>query len=144
MFKEMMGKIEMLEDKVNRLLKEKSGLREVQMVDLGVDRRKVGKMEVEQRKEDEQERVAQLTLEEAVEGGLVVKGRVDRWFGDRGYGFVKVKGKSVFCRSEMVVGQKGMERGEVAWVKVMRDWSREESSGDESWKAEEAWTGEGW
>ena len=100
MFKEMMGKMEMLEDKVNRLLKEKSGLREVQMVDLGVDRRKVGKIEVEQRKEDEQERVAQLTLEEAVEGGLVVKGRVDRWFGDRGYGLVKVKGKSVSCRSE--------------------------------------------
>ena len=39
-------------------------------------------MEVGQGKGDEQEqRAAQLTLEEAVEGGLVVKGRVDRWFG---------------------------------------------------------------
>ena len=52
------------------------------MVDVGVDRRRVGKMEVEQGKGDEQEqRAAQLTLEEAVEGGLVVKGRVDRWLG---------------------------------------------------------------
>ena len=97
MLKEMMSKIEVLEDKVNRLLKEKLGAREVEMVDMGVDRRRVGKMEVEQGKGDEQEqRAAQLTLEEAVEGGLVVKGRVDRWFGDRGYGFVKVKGKSMF------------------------------------------------
>jgi len=141
MLKEMMSKIEMLEDNVNRLLKEKLGVREVEMVDMGVDRRRVGKMEVEQGKWDEQEQgAAQLTLEEAGEGGFVVKGRVDRWLGDRGFGFVKVKGKSVFCRTERVVGKKSMEMGEVAWVKVMRDWSRE----DESWKAEEAWTDEGW
>ena len=69
------------------------------------------KMEVEQRKEDEQERVAQLTLEEAVEGGLVVKGRVDRWFGDRGYGFVRVKGKSVFCRTEEGCGEEEYGKG---------------------------------
>ena len=81
-----------------------------------------------------------LALEEAVDGAFVVRGRVDRWLGDRGYGFVKVKGKSVFCRTERVVGKKSMEMGELAWVKVVRDWSRE----DESWKAEEAWTDEGW
>ena len=69
----------------------------------------------------------------------MVKGRVDKWFGDRGDGFVRVKGKSVFCRSERVVGKKNMEMEEVAWVKVMRDWSRV----DESWKAE-AWTDKGW
>ena len=139
--KEIMSKIAELYDKVNRLVKGKLGVREVEMVDVGTDRRRVGKMEAEQGKgDDEEQRAARLTLEEAVEGGLVVKGRVDRWFGDRGYGFVKVKGKSVFCRTERVVGKKSMERGEVAWVKVMRDWSRE----DESWKAEEAWTDEGW
>ena len=52
----------------------------------------------------------------------------------------QVKGKSVFCRSERVVGKNTMEMGKVAWVEVIRDWSRE----DESWKAEEAWTDEGW
>ena len=57
------------------------------MIDMGVDRRRVGKMEVEQGKGDEQEqKTAQLTLDEAVEGGFVVKGRVDRWLGDRGLG----------------------------------------------------------
>ena len=49
----MMSKIEGLEDKLNRLLKEKLGVREVEMVDMGVDRRRVGKMEVEQGKGDE-------------------------------------------------------------------------------------------
>ena len=77
------------------------------MVDMGVDRRRVGKMEVEQGKGDEQEQGdAQLTLEEAVTGGLVAKGRVDRWFGDRGYGFVKVKGKSVVRAQRGLLGRR--------------------------------------
>jgi len=50
----------------------------------------------------------------------MVKGRVDRWLGDRGFGFLKVKGKVVFCHSGRVVVKEWLQVGDVVWVKVMR------------------------
>ena len=44
------------------------------------------------------------------------------------------------CHSGTVVGKEWLQVGDVVWVKVMRDKSRE----GESWKAVEAWPEEEW
>ena len=49
-----------------------------------IDRKKVRKLEVEEEKEEEQQAV-KLTLEEAAEGSLMVKGKVDSWLGALGF-----------------------------------------------------------
>ena len=51
--------------------------------------------------------------------------------GGQGFGFVRVKGKTVFCHAGRVVAGDCLRVGSVVWVRVMRDGSRQE----ESWKA---------
>ena len=83
MMKAMMSRLEKLDNKVDGLLGGQVGLKEVGIMEVGIDRKRVRKLEVEEEKEEEQQAV-ELTSEEAAEGSLMVKGKVDRWLGDRG------------------------------------------------------------
>ena len=41
--------------------------------------------------------------------------------GGQVFGFLKVKGKVVFCHSGREVGKEWLQVGDVVWVKLMRD-----------------------
>ena len=108
LMKAMMSSLEKLDNKVDGLLGGQVGWKEVGKMEVGIDRKKVRKLEVEEEKEEEQQAV-KLTLEEAAEGSLMVKGKVDGWLGDRGFGLLKVKGKVVFFHSARVVGKEWLQ-----------------------------------
>ena len=112
--------------------------------DTGIDIIKIQKLEGEEQEEDEdkeekeedgKEGMDQLTFEEGIQGKLMMKGLVKKWFVDKGYGFLDIKGFSVFCHADKVVGQDWLRVGGSVWVKVMEDLAR----GKGSWKAVEAW-----
>ena len=43
--------------------------------------------------------------------GVWVDGIVDKWFVDKGFGFLKVRGHTVFCHADRVVGQDWLRGG---------------------------------
>ena len=90
---------------------------------------------MEKKKVEEKEKAEELSFEEGVQGKVMMRGLVRKWFVDKGFGFVEVKGHSVFCHADRVVGQDWLRVGQGAWVKVMEDKAR----GGGSWKAVEAW-----
>ena len=70
----------------------------------------------------------------------MLQGIVRKWFVDKGFGFVEVKGHSVFCHMDRIVGQQWLRVGGDVWVKVVED----PSKGEGFWKAAEAWEASRW
>ena len=64
-----------------------------------------------------------------------MKGSVQKWFIDKGYGFLQIKGHSVFCHADRVMKQDWLRVGGIVWAKVVEDKAR----GGGSWKATDAW-----
>jgi len=112
-------------------------------VDIGIEQQQIQKMEKElpeEEKKMEAKNEQELTFEEGIQGKAMMQGHVDKWFIDKGFGFLNVKGKTVFCHADRVVGQDWLGIREKVWVKIVEDKTRKE----ESWKAVEAWQGPRW
>ena len=116
--------------------KEPPGL---EQVDLEVEKLQVRTLQKKEARTEEEEE-EELDFEEGVRGKVLMQGFVRKWFADKGFGFVEVKGYSVFCHADRVVGQDWLRVGSKAWVKVVEDRAREEKS----WKAAEAWEPARW
>ena len=131
----MMIKVDGMMSRMGDVLAGKDGTHGGRSADVGVEKVKVKKMEKEQEKEDE-EKVEELSFKEGVQGKVVMRGMVRKWFVDKGFGFVEVKGYSVFCHADRVVGQDWLRVGQEAWVKVMEDKARGEGSakGAQAWR----------
>ena len=67
-------------------------------------------------------------------------GTVKKWIDDKGFGFISVKGRSVFCHMDRVVEQQWLRAGGEVWVKVVGD----PGKGEGFWKAMEAWESSKW
>ena len=105
-------------------------------IDHGVERLTIKKIE-ETREEDEKDDVS---FEEAVKGGIIMKGQVIKWFVDKGFGFIDVKGMSVFCHADRVVGQDWLKVGGGVWATARVDKTR----ALEPWRTVEAWEERRW
>ena len=104
-----------------------------------IEREETGK---DDKTEDEEDNIGvdQFTFAEGVQGKLMMRGLVKKWFVDKGYWFLDVKGFPMFCHADRVVGQDWLRVGGWVWVKVMEDLAR----GSGSWKVVEAWEQERW
>ena len=91
-------------------------------------------------KEDDDEKVEELSLEDGVRCGAMMKGVVTGWLEEKGYGFLKVKGEVVFVPKAGVKGSTGVKWGARVWVKVVED----EKRGKGWWRAEELWGEKEW
>jgi cold shock CspA family protein len=102
--------------------------------------KKIERLEKEQEeKEDEEEET--LDIETAMRDKLLIRGRVQSWLIDRGFGFMMIQGKRTFVHARAVQGgADSLLVGSVAMVRVVRDGSQ----GADKFRALEAWTLEHW
>ena len=107
--------------------------------DVGVDRLRTQKLETEEAQK-ESDLYITLSLDEAASSRTMVEGVVDKWFVDKGFGFIKVRDQTVFCHASAVVGRDCLKNGSKVWIRVVLDEARSE----DSWKAKEAWPEEEW
>ena len=91
-------------------------------------------------KEGEDDLDGHLSLGDAAKFKIMIRGTVSKWMVDRGFGFVKYDGETIFCHSSRVVSQDCLKVGSLAWIKVMKDDSRDSLA----WKAMEAWPEDVW
>ena len=87
--------------------------------------------QAEEGEEDKGDTDASVKFADGVREGYGMWGTVEKWFVDKGYGFLTIQGKTVFCHSDRVVGQNWLRQGDAVWATVVEDKAR----GDESWKA---------
>ena len=90
--------------------------------------------------EQVQSEEGEVSFEEGVKGGMFMEGHVIKRFVDKGFGFVNVKGRTVFCHADRVKGRDWLRVREAVWVKVMED----KAKGDGLWKAIDAWDDVRW
>ena len=81
-----------------------------------------------------------LSFEDGIKGKLTMQGFVQKWFVDKGFGVINVKGHSVFCHMDRFVGQQWLRVGGDVWVKVVED----PSKGDGLSKIAETWESSRW
>ena len=72
--------------------------------------------------------------------GIWTSGIVEKWFADKGYGFLKVRGVTVFCHADRVVGRNWLREGDLVWVRGVED----KAKGPGFWKATEAMDSARW
>ena len=70
----------------------------------------------------------------------MMKGVVTGWLGERGFGFLRVKGEEVFVPKAGVKGSTGVKVCAAVWVKVGEDLRK----GKGWWRAEELWGEKEW
>jgi hypothetical protein len=76
-------------------------------------------------------------IEEAINDKKFIKAQVDGWFVERGFGFVKCKGRKAFCHAKTLHGgDEALKVGGWVMVKILRDLSRQQEG---SLRVSEAW-----
>ena len=94
-FLDIERQIQDVSSKLDVLCQSRMTGKDVEKFDVGNDARKVKRLE-DEAKEDEDDLDGHLSLGDAAGSKIMVKGTVDKWMVDRGFGFIKYDGETIF------------------------------------------------